>query len=153
MKDSPEKDTKRVSKAIIQHDGKVLLLLPKNKKKWHLPGGHIKTAETFVQGVKREVLEETELKVTSIKSIYKMHNFELFYCKCSTSVVRLSDEHVSYKWAEVEKALDKMHLTRETHRDLIESINKNILKMRSKIPAKIKKKPQTDVDNEDKQDK
>ena len=153
MKDSSEKDTNSVSKAIIQHDGKVLLLLPKNKKKWHLPGGHIKTVETFVQGMRREVLEETGLKVTSIKSIYKMHNFELFYCKCNASVVKLSDEHVSYKWAEVEKALNKMQLTRETHRDLIESINKNILRVHSKAPAKIKKKPQTDVDNEDKQDK
>jgi hypothetical protein len=99
------------------------------------------------------VLEETGLKVTSIKSIYKMHNFELFHCKCNASVVKLSDEHVSYKWTEVERALDKMHLTRETHRDLIESINKNILKVTIKMPVKIKKKLQTDVDKEDKEDK
>lgn len=153
MKDSSEQDTKRVSKAIIQHDGQVLLLLPKNKKKWHLPGGHIKTAETFAQGVKREVLEETGLKVVGIKSIYKVHNFELFHCKCNASVVKLSDEHISYKWVEVQKALNKMQLTRETHRDLIESINKNILKVNTKIQTKPKKKPQVEVENDEQQDK
>lgn len=153
MKDASEKDTKRVSKAIIQHDGKVLLLLPRGKKKWHLPGGHIKTSETFAQGVKREVLEETGLKVVSIKCIYKMYNFELFHCKCNASVVKLSEEHSSYKWVEVHKALDKMHITRETHRDLIESINKNVLKVDNKIQTKPKKKPQVDIENEEQQDK
>lgn len=153
MNDSSEKDTKRVSKAIIQHDGKVLLLLPKNKKNWHLPGGHIKASETFAQGVRREVFEETGLKVVGIKSIYKIHNFELFHCKCNASVVKISDEHIEYKWVKPQIAMNKMQLTRETHRDIIESINKNVLKRDEVAPAKPKKKPHADVENENDQDK
>ena len=153
MKDSSEKDTKRVSKAIIQHDGKVLLLLPKDKKKWHLPGGHIKANETFAQGVKREVHEETGLKVVGIKSIYKMHNFELFHCKCNATVVKISDEHIDYKWVSPQIAMKKMQLTRETQRDLIESINKNVLKKNETPAAKPKKKPQTDVEKDNEEDK
>lgn len=153
MKDSSEKDTKRVSKAIIQHDGKVLLLLPKDKKKWHLPGGHIKAAETFAQGVKREVYEETGLKVVGIKSIYKMHNFELFHCKCNATVVRISDEHIDYKWVSPQTAMKKMQLTRETQRDLIESINKNVLKKNEAPAVKPKKKSQTDVEKDNEEDK
>ena len=153
MKNSSEKDTKRVSKAIIQHDGKVLLLLPKDKKKWHLPGGHIKTSETFAQGVRREVFEETGLKVVSIKSIYKMHNFELFHCKCNANTVKISDEHIDYKWISPQKAMKKMQLTRETQRDLIESINKNVLKKDEAVAVKPKKKPQTNVENDNEQDK
>jgi len=153
MNDSPEKDTKRVSKAIIQHDGKVLLLLPKNKKNWHLPGGHIKASETFAQGIRREVHEETGLKVVGIKSIYKMHNFELFHCKCNASVVRISDEHIEYKWISPQQAMKKMQLTRETQRDLIESINKNVLKRDVVVTVKPKKKPVVDVEKENEQDK
>jgi ADP-ribose pyrophosphatase YjhB (NUDIX family) len=153
MNDSPEKDTKRVSKAIIQHDGKVLLLLPKNKKNWHLPGGHIKASETFAQGIRREVHEETGLKVVGIKSIYKMHNFELFHCKCNASVVRISDEHIEYKWISPQQAMKKMQLTRETQRDLIESINKNVLKRDVVVAVKPKKKPVVDVEKENEQDK
>jgi len=153
MNDSSEKDTNRVSKAIIQHDGKVLLLLPKNKKNWHLPGGHIKASETFAEGIRREVHEETGLKVVGIKSIYKMHNFELFHCKCNASVVRISDEHIEYKWISPQQAMRKMQLTRETQRDLIESINKNVLKRDVVVTIKPKKKPAVDVEKENEQDK
>jgi 8-oxo-dGTP pyrophosphatase MutT (NUDIX family) len=142
-----------VSKAIIQHDGKVLLLLPKNKKNWHLPGGHIKASETFAEGIRREVHEETGLKVVGIKSIYKMHNFELFHCKCNASVVRISDEHIEYKWVSPQQAMRKMQLTRETQRDLIESINKNVLKRDVVVTVKPKKKPVVDVEKENEQDK
>ena len=40
-------DTNRISKILIINNGKVLLLMSKKLKKFHLPGGHIKKNETF----------------------------------------------------------------------------------------------------------
>lgn len=141
-------DTKRVSKAIITHKGKLLLLLPKNKQKWHLPGGHIKKDETYIEGAKREVHEETALKVTALTSIYRHHNFELFFCKTSSNNVILSSEHREFKWVDAETAIKKMTITTETKRDIIQAIGYKYLKMSTKPAAPIKKKAQDDVENE-----
>lgn len=142
-------DTKRVSKVIIIYNSKLLLLLPKNKQKWHLPGGHIKKDETFIEGAKREVHEETNLVITSLTSIYRMNKFELFFCKTSTNNVTLSEEHKSCKWVSVDEALNKMQITKETKRDILETINKRMLKLPSKNTPLTKKKAQSDVDLDD----
>ncbi len=52
--------------AVIIHDGKVLLAqinYSERAGRWILPGGKIENGETLVQGVTREVLEETGLDV------------------------------------------------------------------------------------------
>ena len=146
-------DTKRVSKVIIIYNSKLLLLLPKNKQKWHLPGGHIKKDETFIQGAKREVNEETNLTITSLVSIYRMNKFELFFSKTSTNNVMLSNEHKSFKWVSADEALNNMQITKETKRDLLEAVSKKMIKLPVKNTQPIKKKPQSDVDLDDKLDK
>lgn len=144
-----ESDTRRVSKAIIVYDGKVLLLHPKDKQKWHLPGGHLKGDETFLDGVKREVFEETGLKCTSIRSISKSHDFELFFCKTSCNNVKLSKEHTEYKWVDIHRAIDKMLITKETKRDLLIAKSKLLDKSFAVIEKKKKKKQEDDVDLEE----
>ena len=146
-------DTRRVSKVIVTYNSKLLLLLPKNKQKWHLPGGHIKKDETFIQGAKREVHEETNLTIISLTSVYRMNKFELFFCKTSTNNVTLSDEHRTFKWVLPDEALNKMQITRETKRDLLEAINKKMIKLPSKITVPIKKKSQDDVELDELGDK
>lgn len=112
-------DTKKVSKAvIINADGKVLLLQPANKARMHLPGGHLHQNETYLQGLIREVYEETSLKVTAYIVINASPGFHLWMCKCSTSIVKLSNEHSSFKWADFDQALTKYNTTKETKRDL-----------------------------------
>jgi len=146
-------DTKHVSKVIIVYKGKLLLLLPMNKQKWHLPGGHIKRGETSQEGARREVKEETQLLITSFTSVYRLHNFELFLCKTSTNNVKLSSEHRSYKWVTSNEALHKMYITKETERDLTEAINKQLIVLPAQKQKITKKKQQQDVDLEDEENK
>jgi len=61
--------------AIIQREGKILLVKESdgpNKDKWNLPGGSWEKDETLIEGVKREVKEETgfDFEPTSILGIF-----------------------------------------------------------------------------------
>jgi len=58
--------------AMIVRNGKVLMLLRSdacrnNRGKWTIPGGMVETFERLEDAVKREVLEETGLAVTSVE--------------------------------------------------------------------------------------
>lgn len=58
--------------AVIVHDGRVLLVRRGSeplKGHWTLPGGVLEVGETLVQGVAREVLEETGLEVEPIELV------------------------------------------------------------------------------------
>ena len=112
-------DINKVSKAVIVNSrGKVLLLHPMSKEKWHLPGGHLQQQETYLAGLKREVFEETHLHVTFFVLLDARPGFQLWLCKCSPAPVRLSDEHKSHAWLSFNDALTKLPITKETKRDL-----------------------------------
>jgi ADP-ribose pyrophosphatase YjhB (NUDIX family) len=46
------------TRALIFHDGKVLVARPKGKTHTSLPGGHIETSEGIVVALRREMMEE-----------------------------------------------------------------------------------------------
>lgn len=55
---------------IVKKDNKVLIGKRKDiagHDTWGFPGGHLEFGETPEEGVKREVLEETDLKIKNIK--------------------------------------------------------------------------------------
>lgn len=113
------KDVNKISKAVIVNSkGKILLLLPTNKDKWHLPGGHLQQHESYLQGLKREVFEETHLQVTFFVLIDAKPGFQLWLCKCNPVPVKISKEHKSHKWLPFNDALTKVRITKETKRDL-----------------------------------
>lgn len=113
------KDVNKVSKAVIVNNkGKILLLHPATKDKWHLPGGHLQQQESYLMGLKREVFEETNLQVTFFMVIDAKPGFQLWLCKCNQAPVRLSNEHRAHKWLSFEDALTKLPITKETKRDL-----------------------------------
>lgn len=50
--------------ALVQRDHRLLMVReekPENHGKWNLPGGHLEEGESLVEGVVRELLEETLL--------------------------------------------------------------------------------------------
>ena len=98
------KDTNKVAKIIILDRGKVLLLMSKHLKKLHLPGGHLVENETFNQGIKRELKEETGLTLSWCKVIFTKPNFTLYRGVAYPSAIKLSDEHDGYIWARIEDA-------------------------------------------------
>jgi ADP-ribose pyrophosphatase YjhB (NUDIX family) len=113
------RDINKISKAVVVNNkGKILLLYPTTKDKWHLPGGHLQQHETYLMGLKREVLEETNLQVTFFVLIDAKPGFQLWLCKCNQVPVKISSEHRSHKWLSFEDALTKLPITKETKRDL-----------------------------------
>jgi len=112
------KDTNAVSKAIVVHKDKILLLKPVNKSKWHLPGGHLVKGESFQQGMMREVYEETGIHVNHYVCINTQHNFKLFLCKASRGNVKLSNEHEKHAWLSPQQSIKTLDMTKETVRDI-----------------------------------
>ena len=76
---------------------------------WDIPGGSIRFGEEISHALKREVLEESGLKIKQGKIIFvygyksneMRHQFQLVYsCDYLSGVVKLNpDEHSEYRWA------------------------------------------------------
>ncbi len=71
-----------INALIFKRDGKgkEYVLLGKRKNvfgagHWHTPGGHLKIDETFEEGLKREVFEETGLRVKKGRLLWVEENF------------------------------------------------------------------------------
>ena len=97
------KDTKQSVKAVLHRNSHVLLL--KNDKGWDLPGGHIKEREMFIQGLKREVYEETGLdSIEPIVDLNITHKNKKFYeGVIERDDISLSDEHYDYDFFTLEQ--------------------------------------------------
>lgn len=129
-------------KAIIVHDGKILLLResPKDASntkvgKYQFPGGRIDPGEPFTEGLKREIKEETGMEVEmgqpffigewfpTIKGV--PHHIVAIFLRCSTkhSEVVLSDEHDDYRWISSIGEVDIMQPDDEVAKQFLNSHN------------------------------
>ncbi|MEH7444902.1 NUDIX domain-containing protein [Bacillus sp. JJ1122] len=63
------------SAAIIKHNGKVLFQRPVNSENWFLPGGRVEHFESTDATLKRELIEEFDLKVNHIKLCWVVEYF------------------------------------------------------------------------------
>ena len=117
----------------------LLLHYPSNakapKEYWDLPKGHIEKGEKELDTVKREVEEETGLRDIEflgefkewIKYFFKFKEsnilkFVTFYlAETKTKDVKISGEHVGYKWLPYEKAIEK--LTFKNAKEILEKAN------------------------------
>lgn len=102
-------------KAMIFHQGK-LLLLQKNDAEglhhWEFPGGGLQFAENFMTGLAREVAEETGLSIRLIapagiwnyqKKDGQFLNGVIFTALSDSPQVKLSEEHLQYRWVTPEE--------------------------------------------------
>ncbi len=80
---------------------------------WDLPGGTVEFGECPEEALKREILEETSLKVEIIRPVYicsqtqdKRHQFWIVYeCKYIKGEIKLnSEEHAEYQWVNIKDA-------------------------------------------------
>jgi 8-oxo-dGTP diphosphatase len=92
---------------LARPDGAVLVLEHKSSGKWLLPGGRINKGEGWLEGLRREVREETGITDFHIKGIVDFDTwFEGAAGKCvitfvasvQSADVKLGDEHVAYAW-------------------------------------------------------
>lgn len=103
-------------KGIILNDDDKFLLLKRSKKetsdieKWDLPGGRLDSGEKLIDGLVREVKEETKLiiiveNLCSTWNYKPTENFEIkgftYFCKYVSGKVKLSKEHSAYKWISI----------------------------------------------------
>ena len=104
-------DIKTVAKVVlIDENNRVLLLkrssyVDKYAGEWDLPGGHLKQNESLHDGLVREVLEETNLRVTNPKIIEIHANLHFFYAKYDSKPIKLSHEHTGFRFFD-QKSLD-----------------------------------------------
>jgi 8-oxo-dGTP diphosphatase len=103
-------------KACVVHDGKILILreAPYDEGtetgKWDIPGGRINVEEPVIDGLKREVKEESGLEIEFIETLGMGETFPTIkgeachivriysLCRALTSEVVLSNDHDTYEW-------------------------------------------------------
>ncbi|NVM57464.1 MAG: NUDIX hydrolase [Desulfobacterales bacterium] len=91
-------------------DGERFLLLKRNnppvKGEWWLPRGRVRKGESLEEAVKREVLEETGLRVRVLRQVGvtnqvfpECHTISIYYLAEPASLaVTLNSEHSGYRW-------------------------------------------------------
>jgi phosphoglycolate phosphatase len=116
--------------ALIFNSKKEALMIRTHKwsDKWGIPGGKIKWGETSEAALRREIVEETALKISGIKFVlvqdcihskefYRDAHFILlnYTCRCvgKNPRVKLNDEGREFRWVKLAEA-KKMKLNRPT---------------------------------------
>ncbi|MFS8103458.1 NUDIX hydrolase [Lentzea alba] len=100
-----------VAGVVIRGEGEVLVIRRRDNGRWEPPGGVLELAETFEDGVRREVLEETgvAVRVERLTGVYK--NMERGVVALVFRCVPLSEpRHSTGEAAEVRwMSLDEVH--------------------------------------------
>jgi len=104
---------------VLRKDGKFVILKRSAKKDvhatlWNLPSGGIEKWETIEDASKREVVEETGLKIKDVivgsSEIVDAgkYNLEINYvlAKTDSDQVMLNDENIEYKWIHPDESFD-----------------------------------------------
>jgi 8-oxo-dGTP diphosphatase len=109
-----------VAKAYVVYGGKVLLMRrsatdTQQPGRFDIPGGSVEEGESVLQGVLREIREESGLAIEQ-DQIRELTDFgvgsneptvekHVFLAQASTDTVTLSSEHNEYTWISPEEAL------------------------------------------------
>ena len=122
MSDTP-KHSVSVAGIVVRDDGRVLAVRRRDNHHWEPPGGVLELAETFDQGVRREVLEETgiEVQVERLAGVYKnmLRGIVAIVFRCSPVGGQLTPtaEASSVRWLtiqEIQQRMDPAYVVRVT---------------------------------------
>jgi len=123
IKEEAPLDSDQVSKVVLfDENDKVLLLksaLGNFKGEWDLPGGHIHRDESHVEGLKREVSEETGLDIQNPVEVLKQGRITFYRASLPDTDISLSHEHSDHKFFDVDKILEKDFNTSDKFKKVI----------------------------------
>ena len=110
MSNSPQRATSTplhsvsVAGVVVREDGRVLAIRRADNGTWEPPGGVLELGETVEDGVRREVFEETGIRVNvdRLTGVYKNMNRGVvalvFRCHPEGGSEQLSDESTAVDW-------------------------------------------------------
>jgi 8-oxo-dGTP diphosphatase len=111
--DTP-KHSVSVAGIVVRGDGRILAIQRRDNQHWEPPGGVLELNETFEDGVRREILEETgvEVDVERLTGVYKnmMRGIValVFRCRPINGRGQASDEARRIDWLSADEATDQM---------------------------------------------
>lgn len=132
-----------IARAIIldEMEAKILLCSPRDKCYYYLPGGHVDFSETSKMALKREIGEETGIKIKESELIFsgvaeniffqknqKKHEINLYFriekSVSSATEVLSREEHIVFSWIPLSE-LSKFPIFPETVKKTCEEFAKN----------------------------
>lgn len=113
MTDTPRHSVS-VAGIVVRDDGRILVVQRRDNAHWEPPGGILELGETFEDGVRREVLEETgvHVEVERLTGAYK--NMALgvvalvFRCHPVAGSPTTSEESSEVQWVTVDEIRQRM---------------------------------------------
>jgi 8-oxo-dGTP diphosphatase len=96
-----------VLQSLIYNERGEILILRRPVGQWQFVGGRVNQGENWLEGLRREVREETGITSLEIVSIMSVDNWVwegvlqfgvYFFCRTSNPSVTLSEEHTEYRW-------------------------------------------------------
>lgn len=105
----------KAASTIVQRGNTVLLLrrgptAPHRPNQWNFPGGHLKDGETALETAKREVREETGLKVLGIRRVVTLDlpvaEVTYYHTTYFEGEPRIDYESSDWKWVPVDEVKD-----------------------------------------------
>ncbi|MET9400097.1 NUDIX domain-containing protein [Kitasatospora sp. NPDC002965] len=103
-----------VAGVVVREDGRVLAIRRADNGAWEPPGGVLELSEAVEDGVRREVFEETGIKVgvERLTGVYKNVTRGIvalvFRCRPEGGTARLSDESTAVDWLTPAEVSDRM---------------------------------------------
>ncbi|QNA77986.1 NUDIX hydrolase [Streptomyces sp. So13.3] len=103
-----------VAGVVVRHDGRVLSIKRADNGTWEPPGGVLELTETLEDGVRREVYEETGIKiqVERLTGVYKNTTRGIvalvFRCHPEGGQEQLSDESIAVEWLTPDEVIASM---------------------------------------------
>jgi 8-oxo-dGTP diphosphatase len=103
-----------VAGVVIDNGGRVLLIRRRDNGRWEPPGGVLEHGETIDGGLRREVFEETGLRVDpeALTGVYQNMPRRVvalvFRCRAVDGQLATNAEVSEFRWATAEEARDLM---------------------------------------------
>ena len=102
---------------------------------WTIPGGKIYPQEHILEGLRREILEEVGLEITSSEwigeDVFRVQNIpfhaEHFMCKSKNISVMLEKKLTDYKWIAGIEEMKKLTFPKNIEKRIVEIFTKPLL--------------------------